>query len=219
MADEVRSHFGQAVLREAREQFEQPVGDEAHGDEERRAGHAKVEVAGKDEIAGEARILEVADARWVYAGGGQAVVEVGGGAVAEVGAERGVQRRKHLHRDEYPADDGEEHERTYGHRAGPEEPVELVAIQLVGIGLRDDGGALQRAAPSRAAAVAPSTRKAWFGDKHGWLDTPVLSRADLSASRAGPLIVEEYDATCVVPPGARAECDEGGNIVIALARV
>src|SRR5262249_16597756 len=27
---------------------------------------------------------------------------------------------------------GVEHERTYGHRAGPEEPVELVAIQVVG---------------------------------------------------------------------------------------
>ena len=111
---------------------------------------------------------------------------------------------------------GEEHERTYGHRAGPEEPVELVAIQLVGAGLRDDGGALQRAAPSRTAAVAPSARKAWFGDKHGWLDTPVLGRADLSASRPGPLIIEEYDATCVVPPGATAECDETGNVVISI---
>jgi N-methylhydantoinase A len=30
--------------------------------------------------------------------------------------------------------------------------------------------------------------------------------------------VEEYDATCVVPPGARAELDAGGNIVIELAQ-
>jgi len=30
---------------------------------------------------------------------------------------------------------GQEHERTYGHRAGADEPVELVAIQLVGLGL------------------------------------------------------------------------------------
>ena len=28
--------------------------------------------------------------------------------------------------------------------------------------------------------------------------------------------MEEYDATCVVPPGARAELDAGGNIVIEL---
>ena len=44
----------------------------------------------------------------------------------------------------------------------------------------------------------------------------MLTRADLGAGRAGPLIVEEYDATCVVPPGARAELDAAGNIVIAL---
>ena len=30
------------------------------------------------------------------------------------------------------------------------------------------------------------------------------------------MIVEEYDATCVVPPGAKAELDPGGNIIIEL---
>jgi len=83
-----------------------------------------------------------------------------------------------------------------------------------GAGLRDDGGALQRAAPSRTAAVAAGARKAWFGDKHGWLDTPVLSRADLSASRAGPLIIEEYDATLLIPPGWRAQLDTHRNVLM-----
>jgi N-methylhydantoinase A len=32
--------------------------------------------------------------------------------------------------------------------------------------------------------------------------------------RAGPLIVEEYDATTVVPPGCRAALDADGNIDI-----
>ena len=59
-------------------------------------------------------------------------------------------------------------------------------------------------------------RPAYFGAEHGWLDTPVLARADLGSGRDGPLIVEEYDATCVVPPGARAERDAAGNIVIEL---
>ena len=31
---------------------------------------------------------------------------------------------------------GQEHEKTYGHRAGTDEPVELVSIQIVGQGLR-----------------------------------------------------------------------------------
>ena len=111
---------------------------------------------------------------------------------------------------------GQEHERTYGHRAGPDEPVELVAIQLVGSGLRDGGGVPQNVRSSRAEPAAQASRKAWFGDQHGWLETPVLSRADLASGRTGPLIVEEYDTTCVVPPGARAERDAAGNIVITL---
>jgi N-methylhydantoinase A len=111
---------------------------------------------------------------------------------------------------------GQEHERTYGHRAGPDEPVELVAIQLVGSGLRAGGGVPQNVKSSRAEPAAQASRKAWFGDQHGWLDTPVLSRADLATGRTGPLIVEEYDTTCVVPPGAHAERDSAGNIVITL---
>jgi N-methylhydantoinase A len=51
---------------------------------------------------------------------------------------------------------------------------------------------------------------------------PVLRRSNLSAARAIPLIVEEpiigeeYDATCLVPPGARSELDAGGNIVVEM---
>ncbi|MGE0752614.1 MAG: hydantoinase/oxoprolinase family protein [Variibacter sp.] len=111
---------------------------------------------------------------------------------------------------------GAEHERTYGHRAGPEEPVELVSIQVVGIGVPAESRLPQRAASPRKDAAAAS-RRAYFGKDHGWLETPVLlQRSDLKAPRNGPLIVEEYDATCVVPPGARASLDDGGNIVITL---
>ncbi|MFZ5783584.1 MAG: hydantoinase/oxoprolinase family protein [Pseudomonadota bacterium] len=110
----------------------------------------------------------------------------------------------------------EEHERTYGHRAGPDEPVELVAIQLVGAGLRNGGAVPGSARPSRVGPAAQPSRKAYFGDGHGWLETPVLGRADLGDGRDGPLIVEEYDSTCVVPPGTHAQQDAAGNIVITL---
>jgi N-methylhydantoinase A len=46
------------------------------------------------------------------------------------------------------------------------------------------------------------------------VQAPVLRRPELSTPRAGPVIVEEYDATCVIPPGWRAALDTGGNIVI-----
>jgi len=43
----------------------------------------------------------------------------------------------------------------------------------------------------------------------------VLARTDLAATpRPGPLIVEEYDATTVVPPGCAAWRDQWENIVI-----
>jgi len=107
----------------------------------------------------------------------------------------------------------EEHERTYGHRAGPDEPVELVSIQVVGLGLRDHGMP-ERIRSDRPEPLPPPPRPAWFGAAHGWVKTPVLRRSELVSDRTGPLIVEEYDATCLVPPSARAELDEAGNIVI-----
>ena len=41
-----------------------------------------------------------------------------------------------------------------------------------------------------------------------------LSRRD----KSGPLIVEEYDSTTVVPPHCKASLDAWGNIVICIIR-
>ena len=73
----------------------------------------------------------------------------------------------------------------------------------------------RRVTPSRPEPPRPPPRPAYFGE-HGWIETPVARRSDLAAARAGPLIIEEYDATCVIPPAARATLDAGGNIVIEL---
>jgi N-methylhydantoinase A len=115
---------------------------------------------------------------------------------------------------------GREHEKTYGHRAGREEPVEVVSLQVVGRGIPE-----RPRMPDRleAAGSTPSvtSRPAYFGAGKGWIDTPVLARAALATPRHGPCIhgpciIEEYDATCLVPPGATASLDASGNIVIEL---
>ena len=111
---------------------------------------------------------------------------------------------------------GQEHETVYGHRAGPEEPVELVNIAVVGRGLSDANRVPDRLQLPAATSTVSGSRKAYYGRETGWLDTPVISRADLATAHEGPVIVEEYDATCLVPPGARAERDRFGNIVIDL---
>ena len=112
---------------------------------------------------------------------------------------------------------GQEHERTYGHRAGPDEPLELVNIQVVGYGVSDRSRVPGRIVTDRPeAGERPAPWSAYFGARDGWLETPVLFRADLETPRAGPVIIEEYDATCVVPPRAKAALDAWGNIVIDL---
>jgi N-methylhydantoinase A len=54
----------------------------------------------------------------------------------------------------------------------------------------------------------------WF--EGSGLDTPVYRRADLPCgfSFQGPAIIEQLDATTVVPPGASAEVDKYLNIII-----
>jgi N-methylhydantoinase A len=110
---------------------------------------------------------------------------------------------------------GREHERTYGHRAGPDEPVELVTLRLVAQGIPKRSRVPDRVSSDRdLSAEAGGTREVYFGREHGRLATPILRRADLATPRVGPCIVEEYDATCVVPPDAGAHLDDYGNIVI-----
>jgi N-methylhydantoinase A len=111
---------------------------------------------------------------------------------------------------------GEEHQKTYGHRAGSEEPVELVSLQVVGQGLRESGGVPERILSSRTESPREAPRRVYFGPAYGWIETPIFGRADLAGGRTGPAIIEEYDATCVIPPRASAHLDAGGNIVIEL---
>src|SRR5216110_1283540 len=108
---------------------------------------------------------------------------------------------------------GAEHERTYGHRAGVEEPVELVNLEVIGRGIPDVPRAALAAAASLApdVAIAEPARRAYFGPAQGWLEARIVNRSALKAPHAGPCIVEEYDATCLVPPGWNARLDAHGN--------
>jgi N-methylhydantoinase A len=110
-----------------------------------------------------------------------------------------------------------EHERTYGYRS-ESESVDLVNIKVLAAAPprgADEAGA--HLAPAPGGHRAPSSRRAFFGRAHGHIDTPVIDRADLPArAMAGPVIIEEYDATCVVPPGTAVRLDDGGNIEIRL---
>lgn len=106
----------------------------------------------------------------------------------------------------------EEHDRTYGHKA-EDEATEVVNLRLTAF-CRLQGAVPIRASGARSSA-RPHRRMVSFDPKMGRVRTDVIDRARLPASpKAGPLIIEEYDATTVVPPGCSARLDEWNNIVI-----
>jgi N-methylhydantoinase A len=110
---------------------------------------------------------------------------------------------------------GDEHQRIYGFRAPPEEPVELIGLSGIARGLPERPRLPERIPP--VAADAPSMRRAWF-PAGGWTDTPVVDRLGLSETpRCGPFIIQEYDATCLVPHGTQARVDAFGNIVLTVS--
>ncbi|WP_439680947.1 hydantoinase/oxoprolinase family protein [Embleya sp. MST-111070] len=103
-----------------------------------------------------------------------------------------------------------EHKRTYG-RAGTDDLVELVNLRVRG----------RIPAPVSIADVLsfpttegrpPTTRECRFTET---VCTPVVARSDVGTEPVdGPMVIEDMDATTLVPPGARVHRDRFDNIVI-----
>jgi N-methylhydantoinase A len=113
-----------------------------------------------------------------------------------------------------------EHARTYGHRSEAD-PIDLVTIRIFARVLPQEMARNYSQLASNTVhnkvTRRESVRSAYFGKAHGELKTPIITRSTLTqAWRSGPLIVEEYDATCVIPPHARARLDGLGNIEVEI---
>ena len=106
-----------------------------------------------------------------------------------------------------------EHELTYGHSA-TDEPIDLVNIR-VNASATPRGVRAITFSPHVGRGEVVGQRRAYFGSEFGRVDTRVVERGFLSGgSVPGPLIIEEYDTTVLVPPGWSARLDAGGNIVM-----
>jgi N-methylhydantoinase A len=111
------------------------------------------------------------------------------------------------------------HMTIYGHNA-PDKPLEVVNFRLVtraplpklALGTRgaDPAITLQRA--------RKGTRRAYFADEGGWVDTPVYERTLLQPGHevAGPAIVEQADSTTVIAGAQVARPDAHGNLIVSL---
>ncbi len=117
------------------------------------------------------------------------------------------------------ADFNAEHKHTYGHNH-EDYPVELVNIRVImsaevqGSKEHDAQAFLVSRGDGRRAS---GTRTAYFGPEFGPLETPVMTREDLvGRTLDGPMIIEEYDSTCAIPPGYLVTIDTAANIDIQL---
>jgi N-methylhydantoinase A len=113
---------------------------------------------------------------------------------------------------------GATHERQYGYRSD-EESVETMNLRVTARGVGDLARVPDRLTVGDGVATSGvSTREVYFGPHTGWLRTAIAARAELTPEwRPGPLLVEEFDSTTVIPPGARARRIAWDAIEIELA--
>ncbi len=109
-----------------------------------------------------------------------------------------------------------EHMRTYGHRAEGE-PVDLVTLRVTAH-IPADVAAGEGVGRRAAGEAAPQPRRdVYYGPEIGTLATSILRRDEVAADPVmGPVIIEEFDTSTVVPPGALVRVDSQRNLRIWL---
>lgn len=105
-----------------------------------------------------------------------------------------------------------EYARTYGSSLN-DEPIEIANLRVIVRGPERERQLSDFALAD--PAESEGTRRSYFGPELGFMDTPVIRREDLGATpTAGPLLIDEYDTTVVVPPRAQATITEQSDIHI-----
>jgi N-methylhydantoinase A len=110
-----------------------------------------------------------------------------------------------------------EYLKTYGYQ--DQTPIELMKVRVAGRGLRENrlDFRAMKIVP-RAGALGAGTRQISFARGEPARTVDIVDRAAIDARpRSGPLIIEEFDATIVVPPDARVHKDAIGCIVLEFA--
>jgi N-methylhydantoinase A len=111
----------------------------------------------------------------------------------------------------------EVHEKIHGH-AAKEKGVEVVSYRLrvrVDVPKFKPRALADRAASAPAATAIKGKRHVFFDAKTPF-ETTIYDRdkLEVGASFAGPAIVEQFDATTVVPPGWHARVNRHSNLIL-----
>ena len=110
-----------------------------------------------------------------------------------------------------------EHKKTFGHDfAGT--PLEAVNLRLIfKIPVPRPPLASLIDTMRTSTRKAGQIRQAYFGERYGRMDTPTLNIAELGQNpRGGPILLDTYDTTIVVPPACEIALTPEGSLVITI---
>jgi len=113
-----------------------------------------------------------------------------------------------------------EHRRAYGQSAEGE-AVETTAVRVRASWPAPELSfadlARQELANGSARNGRSATRQLYFGPAAGSHEAPIIDRPALAGgARSGPLVIEEAEATILVPPGATASLDATGSVILTV---
>lgn len=108
------------------------------------------------------------------------------------------------------------HEQQYGYRSDGE-TIETMSVRVIARASTGTSQVPDRLSFGDDRSSTRGARTVYFGPEFRALDTPICTRGELGAQwRTGPLLVEEFDSTTVVPPDGRARCIAWDTIEIEL---
>ncbi len=111
---------------------------------------------------------------------------------------------------------GEAHRQRYGFAADGD-PVQLVTLRVEATGMVRKAELLAHpdAGPDATGAIVHH-RPVWLAETRDFVPTPIYAREKLCPGNrfAGPAIVEQMDATTLVPPGTTARVDAYLNLIL-----
>jgi N-methylhydantoinase A len=108
------------------------------------------------------------------------------------------------------------HEQHFGYRSDTE-AIETMNVRVIARASKGTSQVPDRLELDDRGETKRETREVYFGPQRGAVPTRVCARSDLSAHwTRGPLLIEEFDSTTVVPPDGRARLIAWDTIDIEL---
>ena len=109
----------------------------------------------------------------------------------------------------------EEHQLRYGHSFSGGYPVQLVNLRM--IGKRKNENQILPKASFDHDQHNELKRNVYFGPSIGLIESKIINRKKLGKKPIkGPIIIEEYEGTAVIPPDCTVKMDSYFNVIIEI---